>query len=1181
MICRSPVLPAVRATIRPSMRVTLSTLYFAGILVAPILILNAQSPGVRSRVSPDVLERSSGGVRRAQSADKQDTSRPQMRIVTLNLRNVTLRTALETIRTQAEIELLYSERVVPLQRQVSIAGKDIPVLKALETVLRGTDVVVHVASDGQIMLVKKNDRDSVVRETTQPGRGTVMGRIIDLARTPISQATISIEQLKIRVMSDAEGRYQLPTVVAGRHLLMVRMLGYQTQTREIEVLGGDTVIMDFALPSVANHLAEVVTTGSGERQRVEVGNSIATINADEVTTKNFVPTMSDLLVNRAPGLQVVHGSGAVGSAKRIRIRGIQSITGSNDPIVLIDGIRVNTSIGQCRAGLRGVGSERECADVTSRFDDLDPDIVESVDILKGPAASTLYGSDAANGVIVIKTKRGQAGPARWRFRMDNGISLFDSKAFPVLTRALGTTAGAADFRACGLLQLAQGNCSYQDTIFQFSMFRNAATSPLATGRNTAINADVSGGFPTLQYFLAVGYDDRLGNSKMPDVNAAIISRGKGGNPLPRYMLRPNAERRGNGTVRMTGQIGTQADFSFGSELVVRQQRRGNDGMNDAFSFRTPDDTITLSRGWWQFYMERSERTTRSTSSGTVNWRPTTWLVGRGTYGFDFSNSEDKELARRDACVPFCPYQWIAEGEIAGGRTSTSTHTVDIGTTLSIPLRSNIVLRTAAGAQYVKDKVSDFNGYMANLAYGQTDFRNSFLGNSGGSGFHSNMLGLDANTKATAGLYLDQTLSLNNRLFIGGAIRQDMASGLGPDGVRPVYPKLSLSWVASEESFFPWREWMSLRVRSAYGHAGVQPAMVARLRTFESGQTFLNPDGTFGQIATINGIGNHLVRPERTIEREYGFELGLWRDRLRFDVTRYHKNTRDALAQRPVPPSVGGYYMGSTRRSENIGDVRNTGTEVSIDSRIIDRSSIQWNMTVTYASRQNLLVKIDENLYGDMSGGSIGVSDDRVVEGYPLFARWARPILSYGDEDGDGIIGPSEVVVGDSMVYLGPSQPKYDMGIQQSLTAMNGRLQIVASLQYQHGFVQVNQFLANNAQSLAYTQIPGAGTLKQQAFAVAADNSRVGGNTLYGFVERTNILRLNTLGATFFLPDRVARLLRSRSTSIGVLGTNLALWTNYSGTDPETNTMSASGNRLIDGGQIPQPRTWTLRLNLNF
>ncbi len=1121
-----------------------------------------------------------------QSSARKAESQPSRATVTLNLRNVTLQTALEAIRTQAKIELLYGDRVVPLQRRVSIVGKNMSVMDALRAVLRGTGVAIKVADDGQITLIKQETQGGKDgTRPAQPTRGALAGRVIDLAqKNPISQAIVSIEQLKLTATVDARGRYLLASIPTGTYKVSVRMLGYQTQVHEVTIKSSDTLAMDFVLTSVATRLTEVVTTGAGERQRYEVGNSIATINADSVLENNFVPTLSDLLVNRAPGVQVIHGSGAVGSAKRIRIRGIQSIVGSNDPIVLVDGIRINTDVGNCRAGMRGVGSndaDRSCADVTSRLDDIDPDLIESIDVLKGPAASTLYGSDAANGVIVIKTKRGKAGPARWRVRLDNGISYFNSKAFPVLTRSLGGNAqGPILPGQCGLVELAEGQCTYQDTIMQFSMFRHSATSPLATGRNTSAGVDVSGGTNTLQYFISGGYDDRLGNTKMPAVNVAIVERGKEGDPLPEYMRRPNAERKGNANIRVTGQIGTSADFSFGSELVVREQRRGNDGMNDAFSFRPPDDTITLSRGWSEFYMDRSENITRTVNSGTVNWRLQNWVSTRATYGFDFSNRDDKELTRKDACAPFCPYTWTALGEIAGGRGTTNTHTVDLGSTVTIPVSSQIQLRTVVGAQYNKSMTRDLYGYMADLAYGQTDFRDAIvLLQIPQPGVRNNKLGATTENRATAGLYLDQTIAFNNRLFIGGAVRQDMTSGLGPDGVKPVYPKFNVSWVTSEESFFPWRDWMNLRIRAAYGHAGVQPEMTTRLRTFQSGQDFLTVNGTFDRSATISGIGNQLVRPERTVEREYGFEVGILQDRFRLDVTRYHKNTEDALAPRTVAPSLGGRYNGSTTRIENIGDVKNTGTEIVVGARIFDRPSFSWNANVAYASRQNTLTRLDENLFGEFI--SLGFADSRIVKGYPLFGRWALPILSYGDENGDGLIGYSEVVIGDSLVYIGPSQPKYDISIQQSISLLNNRVQIDAGMQYQHGLVQVNQFLSQNAQALAFTQIKGAGTLKQQAIAVAANNRRPGGSTSYGFVERTNGLRFNTLGITTYLPNHVARMVRAQTASVGMLGTNLGLWTNYSGTDPETNTTNAGGNRLVDGGQIPQPRTWTLRVNLTF
>ncbi len=1100
------------------------------------------------------------------------------RLITLNMKNVPVRDALDSVRRKANVKLLYGDRVVPENHKVSLKVKDARVQDVLNTILKRTGAVSRVSRDGQITIVRDTLNRSSSGNNPVTDGAVIIGRIIEAGqKSPIPQVVISIELLRISVQSDSRGVFMLNKIPAGTHRITVRMLGYQTQVSTVEVSGADTIGLDFALVPVANHLTEVVTTGSGDRQRYEVGNSISTIKADSVVQNSFVPTLADLLVNRAPGLQVVHGSGAVGSAKRIRIRGIQSIIGSNDPIVLIDGFRMNSGVGECRPAYSGI--DVSCADRTSRLDDLDPDMIESIDILKGPAASTLYGSDAANGVIVIRTKRGQAGPARMNVRADNGFSNYPSQNFPVLTRALGSAAHAADFLPCGLLQLVEPRCGFQDTVIQFGMFRDKNTASIAKGRNTGISMDISGGYPTLQYFIAGSFDDRLGNSKMPKVNQNIIEKAKGGNTLASNLIRPNAEKRSNASIRLNSQASSIADFAFGANIMARKQRRGPNGMSDAFSFRTPDDTITLSEGWTDFFKERSENILHSAVNGTVNMRPFSILMLKASYGFDFSSADDKELTRRDACTPFCQYQYVAEGEVFGGRITETSHTFDLGSTVNIPITTNLSSRTAFGAQYVRTNQSDLNGYQVNLAYGQTEFRLPNLP-SVYSPIRANFIDMRTDVKAVFGAYIDQNFTFGNRLFIGGAIRQDATSGLGPQGVKPVYPKFSVSWLLSEESFFPWKDLASFRLRFAYGHAGVQPQMTERLRTYRIWNDFINSSGVYESNVYIEGIGNQRIRPERTVESEYGFEVGILNDRFILDVTRFRKNTRDALASRPIPLSLGGSTYGTVRRAENIGDVRNTGTEITLGAKVVDMSLLSWHSNISYASRKNVLLRLDESILGDVFATN-GIMDSRIVPGYPLFGRWARPILGFADENGDGIVSHKEIVLGDSMVFMGPSQPRFDMSINNGFGLLNGRFRVDASLQYQHSMIQYNEFLGKNSQALAYSQILGAGTLMQQAFSAASVQTRPGGSTHYGFMEKVNVLRFNNLSFTAVFPQELIRAMRLRGGSVGLLATNLGMWTSYSGVDPETNTRAADGNEIVDGGGLPQPRTWTLRLSLNF
>jgi TonB-dependent SusC/RagA subfamily outer membrane receptor len=270
-------------------------------------------------------------------------------------------------------------------------------------------LTVYTAPNGQIVIERSAAQDTM---------GVILGDVVDsAARKGIQQVRIAIQGTKRATLTGEDGAYRLMSVAPGTYVVTAHLLGFRAQQRKVTVRAGDTVRADFVLTSVSTRLSDVVTTGSGERRRVEVGNSIATIDAEKIVQTMPIRNVSDLLATRVPGASVLSSGGSVGSGSQIRIRGISSLTSNNDPIVIVDGIRVEakyTITGNFGEGAPARNQAFPNASATSRLDDIDPNTIESIDVLRGPSAASLYGSDAANGVIVIKTKRGRPGPTRWR-----------------------------------------------------------------------------------------------------------------------------------------------------------------------------------------------------------------------------------------------------------------------------------------------------------------------------------------------------------------------------------------------------------------------------------------------------------------------------------------------------------------------------------------------------------------------------------------------------------------------------------------------------------------------------------------------------------------------------------------------------------------------------------------------
>jgi TonB-linked SusC/RagA family outer membrane protein len=1131
------------------------------------LLLAHAEPSMAQSALPKALTQLPSVVRSGATVLKpvgtDDTPTPVMeRIVALNVRNGSISDVLDMIAEQASVQFVYSDRTISSDRKVTLVNTRLTVQEALNRVLRGMDIVVQANASGTITLMKPTRVDSVPAQK----KGRISGRVIDsVTRQPLANVVVAINGTKFAVQTQTDGRYLLPEVPLGPQILTARLIGYTSRQISVNVSESAQEI-DILLHATPTQLSGVVTTATGQQERVTVGNSIATINAEEVVADMPIRSISDLLEARAPGLSVVRTSGAVGAGTRLRVRGMRSANMSNDPIVILDGIRISGEAlgGDRDANLPGKGTR------PSRLDDLDPSTIESIDVLKGPSASALYGSDAANGVIVIKTKRPQAGPPRWQITADRSTTSY-SADYPYAVRTFGhsLTGGGA---TCHLEGVGTGLCPVVDSIVTFNAMRNPLTTPFARGYDSQISANVSGGTQAMRYFLSGSYLDQLGASKVPELNIRIYERVQGAGAASKSMRRPNATNNLNFTGNIFAELGRFADANLRSTLLSRYQRRGNDGYQGALNsqaVRSEGDTVTPVPSSYGFPHERSDKVLRSTTGLSTNIRPYPWATVKAGYGFDFSVNNDRDFVGRNKCQPFCGNSYGGQPDSIGiiwfGRRQTQVKSADIGGTGTWRLPAELGLQISVGGQYSRTSYTDLNGFASNLPAGRK------TANAASGTKNIDEITDDA---ATAGWYFQPRISWRDRMYLSAGFRQDVGNAIGAD-VRPLYPKWDASYVVSEEDFFESLRGIvnTLRLRAAFGHAGIQPGSFHKLRTFSQLTRFVMPVGAAQNYAMLVGVGNPDLRPERSTEIEWGADIELLESRLRFDLTWFREKTRDAIMQRPLAPSVGT----TSSRRENVGEVRNTGMEATIGATLVQNRNISYDFNIGYSSHKNLVVSLGPNVTPFTASFTFrGLDDARVVAGYPLFGRWVKPIVGFYDVNGDGIITNSEIRYGDTLVFMGASEPKYNLSMHHQVGFLNDRVRLGATFQYVHGFNQINRYLADAAFNLPVWNIPGAATPEAVAYAAAQQAT-----SLWGYLERANTLRLNTLSLQMILPNRFARSIKASQAVVSFIGSNLAMWSSYTGADPSINTAGAPGNRVIDEGGLPTPRTWGFRIALTY
>jgi TonB-linked SusC/RagA family outer membrane protein len=1000
-------------------------------------------------------------------------------------------------------------------------------------------------------------------------QGSVSGQITDrTTNQPIPSARLQVTQTGKVVAVRFDGRYTVADLPPGSYDLRVIAVGYGAERKAVTVAAGQTATLDFALNPVPYTIEEIVTTATGEQRRLELGHTVGVVRADSVTAFEPVTNMSTLLQARSAGVTVLPSSGTVGAGTRIRIRGANSLSLSNEPIIYIDGIKVNTSASSSSLGTGG--------QAPSRLNDINPDEIESIEIVKGPSAATLYGTEAANGVIRITTKHGTAGKPRWNVYLEGG-ALKDANTYPTNYRMVGRTItngtpGGA-LRTCLLTQFTSNVCT-QEKLLTTNILEDKKLSPVGSGYRQQYGANVSGGTELVQYFFSSEFADEVGTFALPDTDRVRLLAARKVSELPDNVLRPNTTRsislRSNISTHLRSNVDIQANIGYLSGKLRLPQNDNNVlGMLPSGYFGTTD---TLGTAGWGFFapgeifsLERTQRIERFTGSGQLQWRPFNWLSGRGTVGYDVG---DRLEVQFDPTALGPAFGTTPLGTKQDTRTQLKTITVDAGFTANFRLTNPLSSRTSVGAQYYKDNFFQNQATGQRLTFGSKDIDGAAI------------LTASQTTTTTIriGAFAEEQLNFKDRLFLTGALRVDDNSSFGADFNAIVFPKASVSYVLSDEPFFPKGGVVSLlRLRGAYGQSGLQPGALDAL-------TFLAPtasavNGASTSAVTFGGLGLSGLKPEKSREREFGVDLSLFHDRINTDLTYFHKETTDALIARVLAPSLGV----SATRFENLGSVSNQGLELTVNARIVDNRDLSWDAVFAGSTIKNRLDELGVGIPPVISGVQ------RHTVGRPLGAFFDRPIKSWNDANGNGIIEHtstySEIVVGDTAEYRGSPQPTREFSLSQIFTLFRGRLRVLGQFDYKGGFRQYNSTeefrcisTGNNCQAMHDPNTP----LDLQARAVARRFH--GSATNWGFIEDGTFLKLRELAVTVNVPDRWAQAMGAQRANLTFAGRNLHTWTGYTGVDPEVNQLgqaSFNGFQVRDFLTQPPIRTFIVRANLTF
>jgi len=1007
----------------------------------------------------------------------------------------------------------------------------------------------------------------------QATQGTITGRVTDAATgAPIVAAQINILGTSAGTQANADGQYTIRGLNVGTFTVRTLRVGYAEMRQTATVAAGQTTTLNFALAQVPVTLSPIVTTATGDQRRVEVGNAIAQVNIADVTQNSAIASVADLLTSRAPGVMVIPGT-QTGAGVRVRIRGTSSLALSNNPIYVIDGIRVEGTTGSSTLSVGGT--------TPSRVGDLNPEEIESLEIVRGPSASTLYGTDAANGVIVITTKRGVAGRAQWTYYTEQ-TAQSDRNDYPTAWRGwrTGTSSSTNSTQSntvqCLLTQKASGACTV-DSVTSFNPVADADATPFGIGYRQQHGLQVRGGSDLVRYFIHGEWEDEDGVSKVPEFEkrymAAHALSLRPEQASPNHLTKISTRTNLNVSLSPTADVALSAGYITQNLRLPMSDDAGTAGIaaniyggpGSKYNLNPAGDTLW---GWRQFTPRdiyqavTNQQIERLISSVSGNWRPAPWMAVRGNFGLDYINRTDTQLCRFQNCPDIGTDR---QGYKRDNRTNFFIYTLDAGATAMKSLSSELASKTTVGVQYYRN-LFDRNG-----ATGLVLPPGATTVTAGATAAADET----TSESRTLGAFVEQSLAFRDRLFVTAAVRSDRNSAFGANFKTVFYPKLSASWVVSEESFFPKFKWVNqLRLRTAYGASGVQPGTIDAVQYYSA--TAGRQESGDVPAVVFSTLGNRNLKPERSTEIELGIDATLWDSRVTSELTYYKKASKDALINRVLAPSLG---TGATSRLENLGEVSNSGVEALVSVQLLRGSRFAWDATVNGSYNTNKLISLggQPNIVG---------TTQQEREGYPLYGWWSRKLLGWNDKNKNGVIEYnadatlSEITVSDSALYHGHPIPSLELSLTQGFEFWKRRLRVTALVDYKGGHLIYN----NTERIRCLSRLNCSGLINPKASL--EDQARVvmgrehPSRSVAGFFEPGDFVRFRELALTAMLPDAWARSLRARSvTATGSVRNLAVLWTKYTGVDPEA--FGTTGDAPSEFQAFAPPTYLMFRVSFGF
>ena len=1006
--------------------------------------------------------------------------------------------------------------------------------------------------------------------------GTISGRVVDsTTQQPLAGATVRVEGTQRGTITADNGGFTIGGVPAGTHQVRATRIGYAPLVQTITVAAGATANVEFSLPPRAAVLSEVVTTGYGTQRREAISGSVSTVDA-EAANKGVIANVNQMLAGRVAGVTTVTSNGEPGGGVQIRIRGGTSISASNDPLYVVDGVPLqNDEISPDAPGIAGINPQLSRNPLNS----INPNDIESITILKDASATAIYGSRGANGVILITTKRAPGGVGQLVYETYVGAASaakrLDLASGPQYRQFVQQQVNAGELPATALTNLGSADTDWEDALLR----RGVATNH---------NLSFAGGSPTTQYRASLNFFKQDG---------IVISNG-----LERYQGRLNAlhdaigGRLRLGLNLMAARVNN--DFApientggflgglFTNMVIYNPTYPVRRASGQYYETWCPPSATECNAtptaqdlknpvAFAELYEDESpESRLLGNLTGTITLLDN--LTAQTTLGVDYTDATRRTFAPRSSPA----------GAQYGGyarQADRSLQNVNFQQLVTYsPRFGDHSLEVVGGYEFTK---TDNRGFDAQMQGFITDV------------FGVNNLG--AGTQASspvptsyrveselASFFSRANYGFADRYFLTGVIRYDGSSRLAEGHQWQLFPGVSASWRVSEEEFMQDAplSLSTLAVRVGWGKQGnqaVAPYQTKLLLRADPGAIY-----PIGNVLTTGlraaQVGNPDLKWETAEQYNVGIDYGFMNDRFTGVIDLYQKTTNDLLLEVDVPqPAV------VNTRLENIGSIRNRGVEVTFNTPLISGDQLNLGLELVASAERNEVTSLGGRAFintGWVSGqGQSNQYSQRIMVGEPIGTFFAPEFLRV--ENGQQIFrcrtASASCVDGETIdpadadrIVAGSANPDFSLGLSNNL----------AWGKFEASWLWRGEFggkVFNNT-SLVYRTKSNAKQGRNFLASTLGDPDDISEPAKFStrWIEDRTFMRLQnlTIAYNFVLPSRYGG---GRGTRVYLSGDNLLLISDYSGYDPEVFVETGLASRGIDYLTYPRARTITAGVRHQF